>query len=88
MSLLSIDITRVKRLSLRDVKLPAPEIRVDPIPILVERLSSDEEIAYSRLVAINPLIENLVERLDLVSIKTGDPIKKVEFREPKNVDTV
>lgn len=82
MSLLSTDITKVKRLSLREVKLPAPELRVEPItPILVERPPTDEEIAYSRLVAINPLIAELVERLDLVSIKTGERIKKVELRE-------
>ena len=82
MSLLSTDITKVKRLSLREVKLPAPELRVEPItPILVERPPTDEEIAYSKLVAINPLIEELVERLDLVSIKTGERIKKVEVKE-------
>jgi len=82
MSLLSTDITKVKRLSLREVKLPAPELRVEPItPILVERPPSDEEIAYSKLVAINPIIEELVERLDLVSIKTGERIRKVELRE-------
>jgi hypothetical protein len=82
MSLLSTDITKVKRLSLREVKLPIPEVRVEPItPILVERPPTDEEIAYSKLVAINPLIEELVERLDLVSIKTGERIKKVELRE-------
>jgi hypothetical protein len=82
MSLLSTDITKVKRLSLREIKLPAPELRVEPItPILVERPPSDEEIAYSKLVAINPIIEELVERLGLVSIKTGERIKKVELRE-------
>lgn len=82
MSLLSTDITKVKRLSLREVKLPAPEVRVEPItPILVERPPTDEEIAYSKLVAINPLIEELVERLDLVSITTGERIRKVELRE-------
>ncbi len=82
MSLLSTDIAKVKRLSLREVKLPAPEVRVEPItPILVERPPTNEEIAYSRLVAINPLIEELVERLDLVSITTGERIKKVELRE-------
>jgi hypothetical protein len=32
-------------------------------------------------VAINPLLEELVERLDLVSITTGERIKKVELRE-------
>lgn len=82
MSLLSTDITKVKRLSLREVKLPAPELRVEPItPIQVEKPPTDEEIAYSKLVAINPLIEELVERLDLVSIKTGERIRKVELRE-------
>ena len=82
MSLLSTDITKVKRLSLREVKLPTTERRVEPItPILVERPPTDEEIAYSKLVAINPLIEELVERLDLVSITTGERIKKVELRE-------
>jgi len=84
MSLLSIDITKVKRLSLGKVKLPAPELKVEPItPILVERPPTDEEIAYSKLVAINPLLEELVERLDLVSIKTGNRINKVEVREYK-----
>jgi hypothetical protein len=82
MSLLSTDIAKVKRLSLREVKLPTTERKVEPItPILVERPPTDEEIAYSKLVAINPLIEELVERLDLVSITTGERIKKVELRE-------
>jgi hypothetical protein len=82
MSLLYTDITKVKRLSLRDLKLPTTERRVEPItPILVDRPPTDEEIAYSKLVAINPLLEDLVELLDLVSIKTGERIKKVELRE-------
>ena len=82
MGLLSTDITKVKRLSLREVKLPTPELRVDPItPMLVEAPPSDEEIAYSKLVAINPLIEELVDSLNLVSIKTGERIKTVELRE-------
>ena len=82
MSLLSTDIAKVKRLSLREVKLPTTERKVEPItPILVERPPTDEEKTYSRLVAINPLIEELVERLDLVSITTGERIKKVQLRE-------
>ena len=82
MSLLNVDIAKVKRLSLREVKLPTTERRVEPItPILVERPPTDEEIAYSKLVAINPLLEELVERLDLVSITTGERIRKVELRE-------
>ena len=82
MSLLSTDIAKVKRLSLREVKLPTTEQRVEPVtPILVERPPTDEEIAYSRLVAINPLLEELVESLDLVSTITGERIKKVELPE-------
>ena len=82
MSLLSTDITKVKRLSLRDVRLPATERRVELItPIQVERPHTGEEITYSKLVAKKPLLESLVERLGLVSIKTGDRIKKVELRE-------
>lgn len=82
MSLLSIDITKVKRLSLGGVKLPTTERRVQPFtPVLVERPPTDEEIAYSKLVAINPLLEMLVNRLDLVSTTTGERIKKAELRE-------
>jgi len=82
MSLFSTDIAKVKRLSLREVKLPTTDRRVEPItPIQVERPPTDGEIAYSKLVAINPLLEELVERLDLESITTGERIKKVELRE-------
>jgi hypothetical protein len=83
LSLLSIDITKVKRLSLKEVKLPTLERKiVEPItPILEERLPTVEEIAYSKLVAINPLVEKLVDRLELVSCKTGERIKKLDLRE-------
>ena len=82
MSLFSTDITKVKRLSLREVKLPAPEPRVEPItPILVEKPPTEEEIAYSRLVTKYPLLETWVKRLDLVSTTTGERIRKVELRE-------
>lgn len=81
MSLLSTDISKVKRLSLREVKLPAPELREAPQrPIVVEKPPTEDEVAYSKLVAINPLIEELVERLDLVNCKTGERIRKVELR--------
>ena len=81
MSLLSIDITKVKRISLLEVKLPITERRVEPItPIFVERPSTNEEIAYSKLLAINPLLGELVERLELFSSTTGERIKKVELK--------
>jgi len=93
MSLLSTDITKVKRLSLREVKLPAPELRVEPTTILVERPPTVDEVAYSRLVAINPLLEKLVNRLELVNSKFGNKPNRVELiknkpQESKVVDTV
>jgi hypothetical protein len=92
MSLRSTDITKVKRLSLKELRLPVTERRGEPgtPPILVEKPPTDEEIAYSKLVASNPLIEELVERLDLVSSNTGERIRIVELREdiepPKEMD--
>lgn len=79
MSLLSTDITQVKRLSLKEVKLPTTELRVEPIQ--VETAPTNEEIVYSNLVAKNPLLEDMVNSLNLVSITTGSRIKKVELRE-------
>jgi hypothetical protein len=79
MSLRSIDIAKVKRLSIREVKLQG--VREVEAPIQVEKPPTEEETAYSKLVAINPLIEELVERLDLVSIKTGGRIRKIEVME-------
>ncbi len=56
--------------------------KIEPFTYIhVKRPLSDEEIAYSTFVAKNPLLEELVERLGLVSIKTGERIKKVELRE-------
>jgi hypothetical protein len=71
MSLLSTDITKLKRLSLREVKLPAPEIKE------IEKPPTDEEIAYSKLLARNPLLSKLIERLNLASCKTGNTINRV-----------
>lgn len=82
MSLLSTDIKKLKRLSLREVRLPAPERRVEPT-ISAERPPTQEEIAYSSLLAINPLLEDFVERLDLVSCTTGERIRKVVLPHPE-----
>ena len=71
MSLLSTDITKVKRLSLREIKLPTSERRREPY--------TDEDIHYSSLVDNNPLIELLVDKLQLVNTSTGEPLKKVQL---------
>jgi hypothetical protein len=83
MSLLSTDITKVKRLSIKEAKLPALKTKDPDVEDIkpIEKPPTEEEIAYSKLVAINPLIEKLVERLDLVSTKTGERIRKVEVTE-------
>jgi hypothetical protein len=79
MSLRSVDISKVRRLSLRDVKLPATEVRVDTPTLRIDRPPTDEEITYSKLIKSNPLIEKLVDRLNLVSNNTGEKIRKVDI---------
>ena len=81
MSLLNVDITKKRRLSLKEVKLPEPERRVDPPPIQVDRAPTAEEITYSKFIAISPAIENLVESLDLISSTTLERIRKIELSE-------
>jgi hypothetical protein len=83
MSLLFTDITKGKRLSLKDVKLPEEELKkeIAITPTKERELPpTAEEIAYSNLVAINPLIAELVDRLNLVSSTTGKRIKKVNLQ--------
>ena len=83
MSLLSTDITKVIRLSLKEVKLPTPELRVNPVTYnQIERTLIKEEIIYSKLVNTTPLIEELVTKLNLVSETTGDNINKVNIPHP------
>ena len=65
MSLLSVDISKVKRLSLRDVKLPAPETNIRPLEILKPILV--ETVAYT---APEPKTETIkpTDRSKLVEI--------------------
>lgn len=80
MSLLSIDLTKKKRLSLQGVELRAPKPRIEATPTLVDqRAPTEEEIAYSKLVVKYPLIEKLVNRVGLVSDKTGERLRIVEI---------
>ena len=79
MSLLSTDLRTVKKLSLKGVRLPIKD--KEPEPTIYP--PSPEEISYSKLVAINPLIEELVDRFDLVSNTTGERIKKVDIPHPQ-----
>lgn len=82
MSLSPTDITKVKRLSLREVKLPA--IQETPVELNTAPQSpSDEEVVYKTMVAKYPLLESLVASFDLVLIKTE---KKAEIK-PHPVDS-
>jgi RNA-binding protein YhbY len=63
MNLKSIDIAKVKRLSLKDVKLPAQEVKAQPLQ--VERPPTDAEIAFNKTALNNPVFKAIAERLDL-----------------------
>lgn len=53
------------------IKAPAPK------PVILAREPTEEEAAYSLLVAKYPNLELLVSRLSLVSCTTGKPIPRV-----------
>lgn len=81
MSLNSTDITKVKRLSLREVKLPAP--KETPVELITAPQSpSEEEVVYRTMAGKYPLLESLVASLDLVLSK---PEKRAEIK-PQPVD--
>lgn len=81
MSLNSTDITKVKRLSLREVKLPAP--KETPVELITAPQSpSEEEVVYRTMAGKYPLLEPLVASLDLVLSK---PEKRAEIK-PQPVD--
>jgi hypothetical protein len=65
MNLLSIDITKVKRPSLKGLTLPQVREPIKEIP--------PEDPIFTRMVAINPILEELVETLDLVNITPRGP---------------
>lgn len=79
MRLSSIDITKGRKLSLKDAKLPSTELKLETTtPIKIDKPPTDEETVYSKLVAKNPLLEKLVDNLGLVSSQTGESLKKVK----------
>lgn len=81
MSLLSTDITKVKKLSLRGVNLPTPERKVKRVTRIVDRPPTNEERAYSILVETNPLLQELVDRFKLVApqiVKVDLPHLEIE----------
>jgi len=71
----SLNLTRVDKAPLEPPKALSPSQRYPPPPI--ERPYTDEEIIYSKLAEKNPILEQLVEALDLVSLETEKRLRKV-----------
>jgi len=81
MGLSSVNIKNLKKLSLKGVTLPTP----DQSRMAVKELVNSEDIIYSKLLRKNPIIESLVEKLDLVSTKTGEPFKKTSIEVSESI---
>ena len=67
MSLLSININQYSKLSLKEVKLPAPKEReLQPFKaIQVLKPITAEETFYNKLITTYPLFKELVDTFDL-----------------------
>lgn len=81
MGLLSINISKEKKLSIKDVKLTAPTIKVNG--------PSSEEVAYNKLIELNPHVKKMAVRLDLVSSVNEKQIEVTPQKTPpvsKQVD--
>ena len=99
MSLRSVNIAPVRKLSFKR-SLPVKEVVATPEPAIENReieeiktqepepvlATTKEEQAYSKLVAINPILAELVEALDLVSFQTEERIERVEVEEEPTPD--
>jgi hypothetical protein len=100
MSLLTTDITKVKRLSLREVRLPGErpvtpvetphpgeaykEHRPPAIPI-PEKPFTEAEKVYSALLRAYPLLSELEDVLGLVNPETGNPYRKTAPPSPTEI---
>jgi len=84
MSLRSVDITKVKRLSLREVKIPSPKDTPSALYVEIsyplqkhlpepEGFLSLEEILLSSAAQENEAIIDLISSLGLVLLSTGQP---------------
>jgi hypothetical protein len=68
MSLLSINTNQLNKLSLKEIKLPAPKERelITFIAIQVKKPLTAEETFYNRLITTYPLFKELVDIFDLI----------------------
>lgn len=93
MSLKNIDLSKVRRPSLKGIRLPEPKPRPPVIygelPTWEEEDYSEIQRAYSKLLDKNPVIGDLVEAMDLVSPTTGERIKVAETeKEPPQLKDI
>ncbi len=78
MSLKNTDISKVKRLSLKEVKLPAPELKAETTK--VDRPPTAEEIALTSIKSKTPLVGSLVDSFGL-DIEPAEESQKEPARE-------
>lgn len=82
MTLTLYPIQKLKKLSLREVKLPPTNSRLQEVilaPIEADKPPTLQEVAFSNIVALNPLILSLVERLNLVDCPPEEIANKNEI---------
>lgn len=80
MRLSSVNIARAGKLSLRGLKVQAVATEAKSVPAAIEEPSLEERI-YSNIVEALPGLEELVDRLGLVSERTGGRIYKTNYSE-------
>lgn len=68
MSLLSINIKQLNKLSLKEVRLPAPKEReLKPLEAIhIQKPLTTKETFYNRLITTYPLFKELVDTFDLI----------------------
>ena len=83
MSLRSIDISKVNRLSIKGSTLPITEIKAFPVLEIIKKdpAPNYEEAVFNILANLNPFLDVLVETFDLVSERTGERIKRIKQEE-------
>lgn len=86
MDLLSVEIPKLKKLSTLEVKAPQKE-ETSVQPFTDTLRPSEEEVAYTTMIAKNPLLEELVASFDLVSCRTKERIKKLQKIQPRKKET-
>lgn len=78
-----LELKKRKPIVLNPQRIRPPQMRIKP-PVMEEEPPTLEELNFNELLQINPLLNELVNRFDLVSTTTGEPIKVFDQEPPKN----